>query len=157
MTSSTAVDRRYVAVIGGTEVSPSVAADAEAVGRLLAEAGAIVVTGGREGVAAAASRGAMDAGGLTVGILPGRSRDEANPWVRVAVPTGLGEMRNALVVMDADAVIAFPGAYGTLTEIAFALLANTKVIGLGTWALGEGISILSGDTPAEVVRLALGE
>jgi hypothetical protein len=155
MTSSEAVDGRYVAVIGGTEASPSVAADAEAVGRLLAEAGVIVVTGGREGVAAAASRGAMEAGGLTVGILPGRSRDEANPWVRVAVPTGLGEMRNALVVMDADAVIAFPGAYGTLTEIAFALLADTRVVGLGTWALGEGVSILSGNTPAEVVRLAL--
>ena len=121
MTTSTAVDGRYVAVIGGTEVSSSVAADAEEVGRLLAEAGVIVVTGGREGVATAASRGAMEAGGLTVGILPGRDRDEANPWVRVAVPTGLGEMRNALVVMDADAVIAFPGAYGTLTEIAFNL------------------------------------
>ena len=156
MTTSTAVDGRYVAVIGGTEVSSSVEADAEEVGRLLAEAGVIVVTGGREGVATAASRGAMEAGGMTVGILPGRDRDEANPWVRVAVPTGLGEMRNALVVMDADAVIAFPGAYGTLTEIAFALLANTRVVGLGTRALGGGASILSGETPAEVVRLALG-
>src|SRR3954451_23302422 len=95
---------RYVAVIGGTEVTDAIAADAEAVGRLLAEAGAIVVTGGRDGVAAAACKGALEAGGMTVGILPGRSRDEANPWVRVAVPTGLGEMRNALVVMDADAV-----------------------------------------------------
>ena len=156
MTTSTAVDGRYVAVIGGTEVSSSVEADAEEVGRLLAEAGVIVVTGGREGVATAASRGAMEAGGLTVGILPGRDRDEANPWVRVAVPTGLGEMRNALVVMDADAVIAFPGAYGTLTEIAFALLANTRIVGFGTWALGDGVPILSGETPAEVVRLALG-
>ena len=156
MSPSTAVDGRYVAVIGGTEVSSSVAADAEAVGRLLAEAGVIVVTGGREGVAAAACRGAMEAGGLTVGILPGRDRDEANPWVRVAVPTGLGESRNALVIMDADAVIAFPGAYGTLTEIAFALLANTRVVGLGTWALGDDVPILSGETPAEVVRLALG-
>ena len=155
MSPSTAVDGRYVAVIGGTEVSSSVAADAEEVGRLLAEAGVIVVTGGREGVAAAACRGAMEAGGLTVGILPGRDRDEANPWVRVAVPTGIGESRNALVVMDADAVIAFPGAYGTLTEIAFALLANTRVVGFGTWALGDGVAILSGETPAEVVRLAL--
>jgi uncharacterized protein (TIGR00725 family) len=155
MTSSIAVDGRYVAVIGGTEVTPAVEADAEAVGRLLAEAGVIVVTGGREGVAAAASRGAMQAGGVTVGILPGRDRDEANPWVQIAVPTGLGEMRNALVVMDADAVIALPGAYGTLIEIAFALLANTKVVGLGNWALGEGVSILSGETPADVVRLAL--
>jgi uncharacterized protein (TIGR00725 family) len=155
MTSSIAGDGRYVAVIGGTDASPSVEADAEAVGRLLAEAGVIVVTGGRDGVAAAASRGAMEAGGLTVGILPGRDRDEANAWVRIAVPTGLGEMRNALVVMDADAVIALPGAYGTLIEIAFALLANTKVVGLGPWAPGEGVSILSADTPAEAVRLAL--
>jgi uncharacterized protein (TIGR00725 family) len=155
MTSSMASDGRYVAVIGGTQVSPAVEADAEAVGRLLAEAGVIVVTGGREGVAAAACRGAFEAGGLTIGILPGRDRDEANAWVRVAIPTGLGEMRNALVVMDVDAVIALPGAYGTLIEIAFSLLANIKVIGLGTWALGEGVSILSGDTPAEVVELAL--
>jgi uncharacterized protein (TIGR00725 family) len=151
----TAGGGRYVAVIGGTEVSPAVETEAVAVGRLLAEAGAIVVTGGRDGVAAAACRGAMEAGGVTVGILPGRSRDEANPWVQVAIPTGIGEMRNALVVMDADAVIAFPGAYGTLTEIAFSLLARTKVVGLGTWALGEGVSILAGETPEEVVRLAL--
>jgi hypothetical protein len=75
--------------------------------------------------------------------------------VRIAVPTGLGELRNALVVMDADAVIALPGAYGTLIEIAFALLGNTRVVGLGNWALGEGVSILSGDTPADVVTLAL--
>jgi uncharacterized protein (TIGR00725 family) len=92
---------------------------------------------------------------LTVGILPGRDRGEANPWVTVAIPTGIGEMRNALVVMDADAVIAFPGAYGTLIELAFSLLADTKVVGLGEWALGDGISILSADSPAEVVRLAL--
>src|SRR5438067_2302924 len=155
MTAAGRGDGRYVAVIGGTEVSGAVEGDAEAVGRLLAEAGAIVVTGGRDGVAAAACRGAMEAGGLTVGILPGRSRDEANPWVQVAVPTGLGEMRNALVVMDADAVIALPGSYGTLIELAFSLLGNTKVIGLGPWALGEGITILSADTPTDVVRLAL--
>lgn len=154
MTST--VGGRYVAVIGGTEVTTAVEADAEEVGRLLAQAGATVVTGGREGVAAAASRGAMEAGGMTVGILPGRSRDEANPWVQIAVPTGIGEMRNAMVVMDADAVIALPGAYGTLIEIAFALLARTKVVGLGTWALEDGVSILSGETPEEVVRLALG-
>lgn len=147
--------RRYVAVIGGTAVVPSVEADAEAVGRLLAEAGAVVVTGGREGVAAAASRGAAAAGGLAVGILPGRDRREANPWVQIAVPTGLGELRNALVVMDADAVIAFPGSYGTLIEIAFSLHAGTKLVALGRWALAEGVSIVSADSPEEVVRLAL--
>ena len=95
----------------------------------------MVVTGGRQGVAAAVCRGAVEAGGLTVGILPGRDRAEANPWVTVAVPTGLGETRNALVVMGADAVIAFPGVYGTLSEVAFALLAGTPVVGLGTWTL----------------------
>ena len=155
MTSPTVAPRRYVAVIGGTEVDPGVEADAETVGRLLAEAGIVVVTGGREGVAAAACRGASSAGGVTIGLLPGRGRDEANPWVSIAIPTGLGEMRNALVVMDADAVIAFPGAYGTLIEMAFSLLSGTKVVGLGAWALGEGVSILSADTPDEVVRLAL--
>lgn len=155
MTSPAGAPRRYVAVIGGTVVDQSVADDAEAVGRLLAEAGVIVVTGGREGVAAAACKGAAEAGGLTVGILPGRERDEANPWVGVAIPTGLGEMRNALVVMNADAVIAFPGAYGTLIELAFSLLSGAKVVGLGSWASGEEVSILSADSPAEVVRLAL--
>ena len=152
---TTAAPCRYVAVIGGTTVEPDVEAAAEEVGRLLAERDVVLVTGGREGVAAAACRGAMTAGGLTVGILPGRDRIEANPWVQVAVPTGLGEMRNALVVMDADAVIAFPGAYGTLIEMAFSLLSGTRVVGLGTWALGDDVSILSGSTPDEVVRLAL--
>ncbi|HEV3226565.1 MAG TPA: hypothetical protein VGZ52_07015 [Acidimicrobiales bacterium] len=156
MTAPIARRARHVAVIGGTDVTAQVEADAEAVGRLLARAGVVVVTGGREGVASAACRGASEAGGLTVGILPGRDRSDANPWVGVAIPTGLGETRNALVVMDADAVIAFPGAYGTLIELAFALLADAKVVGVGTWALGENTSILSVDTPDEAVRLALG-
>jgi uncharacterized protein (TIGR00725 family) len=155
MTLPTDVPRRSVAVIGGTAVDDAVAANAEAVGRLLAEAGAVVVTGGREGVAAAACRGAAGAGGLTVGILPGRERGEANPWVQVAVPTGLGELRNALVVMDADAVIAFPGSYGTLIEMAFSLHAGTKLVAFGRWALEDDVSILSADSPEDVVRLAL--
>lgn len=145
----------YVAVVGGYDASPDVLAAAEEVGRLLAEAGAIVVTGGREGVAAAASRGAAGAGGLTLGILPGHRRAEANEWVRVAVPTGMGETRNALVVMDADAVIAFPGRFGTLTEVAFALHAGTIVVGLGTWDLGPDAPILPAVDPADAVQLAL--
>ncbi|MGH9187969.1 MAG: LOG family protein [Acidimicrobiales bacterium] len=141
-----------MAVVGGYDADHATEAAAEAVGRLLAQRGAVVVTGGRQGVAAAASRGAVAAGGLTVGILPGRSRAEANPWVQVAVPTGLGETRNALVVMDADAVIAFPGRYGTLSEVAFALLAGTIVIGLGTWDVD---GVLAADSPEEAVTLAL--
>ena len=124
-----------VAVIGGYDVGADVLAVAEEVGRRLAEAGAVVVTGGRRGVAEAASRGAALAGGTVVGVLPGRDRAEANPWVGVAVPTGMGETRNALVVMGADAVVALPGSFGTLSEMAFALLAGTPVVGIGTWEL----------------------
>jgi uncharacterized protein (TIGR00725 family) len=142
----------HIAVVGGYEASAAVDADAETVGRLLAAAGAIVITGGRQGVAAAVSRGATEAGGLTVGILPGRDRREANEWVQVAVPTGLGETRNALVVMGADAVIAFPGRYGTLSEVAFALLHDTPVIGLGA---PEVEGVVPAATADEAVRLAL--
>lgn len=150
----------YISIVGGYECDDATAAAAEEVGRLLAERGAVVVTGGREGVAAAASRGAAGAGGLTVGILPGRDRSEANQWIRVAVPTGLGETRNALVVMDAAAVIAFPGQYGTLSEVAFALLAGTRVVGLridgqaGRWDLADS-PIEWADDPVAAVEQAL--
>jgi uncharacterized protein (TIGR00725 family) len=152
-------DRPHVAVVGGYDVDADTLGQAEAVGRLLAQGGAILVTGGRRGVAEAASRGASEAGGLTVGVLPGRDRSEANPWVDVAVPTGLGDTRNALVVMGADAVIAFPGQYGTLSEVAFALLDGTPVIGLGTWELrragGLDDSVERARDPEDAVTRAL--
>jgi uncharacterized protein (TIGR00725 family) len=144
---------RYVSVVGGTEADEAVLTLAEEVGRLLAQRDCIVVTGGRAGVAEAACRGAVLAGGSTVGILPGTGRAEANPYVTVAVPTGVGEARNALVVMDAAAVIALPGAYGTLSEVAFALLAGTPVI-----VLGEGWDVagtVPARTAADAVDLAL--
>ncbi|HEV3127896.1 MAG TPA: hypothetical protein VGY32_02890, partial [Solirubrobacteraceae bacterium] len=86
----------YVGVVGASEASPEAAAAAEAIGRGLAEAGALVVCGGLGGVMAAACRGAQSAGGVTVGILPGATRQEANQWLSVAIPTGLGELRNGL-------------------------------------------------------------
>jgi hypothetical protein len=128
----------YVAVIGASLPTPDDLQDAEAVGRGLAERGAIVVTGGRGGVMAAASRGAASAGGVVVGVLPGLDRGEANEWVTVALTTGLGELRNGLVARAADAVVAVGGAYGTLSEIALALQAGTPVFGLHTWPI-EGI------------------
>jgi uncharacterized protein (TIGR00725 family) len=106
---------------------------AEEVGRLLAERGAMLVCGGLGGTMEAACRGARAGGGTTIGILPGLSRSDANPFVDVVVPTGLGEARNALVVRAADAVIALGGGYGTLSEIALALRAGKPVIGIGTW------------------------
>jgi uncharacterized protein (TIGR00725 family) len=128
-------DGPYIAVIGPGRASEAEAADAEAVGRALATGGAVVVCGGLGGVMEAACRGAKAAGGTTVGILPGPDRAAANAWVDVAVATGLGEARNALVVRAADALVAVGGEYGTLSEIALALKAAKPVVGLGTWAL----------------------
>jgi uncharacterized protein (TIGR00725 family) len=114
----------YVAVVGPGEVAEqAILDDARAVGTQLARRGVVVVTGGLGGVMAAACRGAHDAGGTTLGILPGSDRAAANQWVTVAVATGLGELRNGLVVRAADAVIAVAGEYGTLSEIALALKA----------------------------------
>ena len=125
----------YVAVVGAGIADQTTFEIAEEVGRLLAERGAIVVCGGSTGVMEGACKGAKEAGGTTVGILPGFARSEANDYVDIAIPTGLGEMRNALVVRAADVVIAVEGEYGTLSEMALALKIGTPVVGLGAWEL----------------------
>ncbi|HYZ81165.1 MAG TPA: TIGR00725 family protein [Solirubrobacteraceae bacterium] len=142
----------YIAVIGASRPSPELEQAAEDVGRGLGAAGAIVITGGRGGVMAAASRGARQAGAVVVGLLPGLDRREANEWVQIAIPTGLGDLRNGLVTRSADAVVAVGGAYGTLTEIAYALNEGVGVVGYDTWAI-EGVELA--DTPAGAVERAL--
>jgi uncharacterized protein (TIGR00725 family) len=142
----------YVAVVGAGDASNAELEAAETVGRELARRGVVVVCGGLGGVMAAVCRGAASAGGLTVGILPGADRSAANEWVRVAIPTGLGEVRNALVVRAADAVVAVGGAYGTLSEIALALKRGIPVVGLGTWEI-DGVERV--DSPADAVAAAL--
>lgn len=127
----------HVAVVGAGQCEPSLAGLAEEVGRRLAGRGAVLVCGGLGGVMEAACRGAKSAGGMTIGLLPGLERADANPFVDVAVPTGLGEARNALVVRAADALIAVGGEFGTLSEIALALKAGKRVIGLHTWQLAR--------------------
>ena len=127
-----------VAVVGPGAAGAEVVDTARAVGRALAARGAIVVCGGRGGVMEAACRGARESDGLTVGILPGLDRTEANPYVTVPVATGLGEARNALVVRAADVLIAVAGEFGTLSEIAFALKAGKGVVGIDTWELARG-------------------
>jgi uncharacterized protein (TIGR00725 family) len=149
-----------VAVIGpGTGASAEQLDAAEEVGRLLAEAGAVVVCGGLGGAMEAVCRGARSASGMTVGILPGRDRRDANEYVQVALPTGLGEGRNALVVRAADVVVAVGGGYGTLSEIALALRADKPVVGIDTWELARGGEPDSGvarvRSAAEAVRAAL--
>src|SRR3954453_6992823 len=119
--------RSYVAVVGPGEANPEELAAAEGVGAELAGRGAIVVCGGLGGVMEAACRGARGAGGVTVGILPGADRADANEFFSVAIATGLGEARNALVVRAADALVAVGGEYGTLSEIALALKTGTPV------------------------------
>jgi hypothetical protein len=119
---------------------------------VLAERGAVVVTGGGTGVMEAACRGAAGAAGMTVGFLPGNDRTAANPHVRVAIATGLGELRNGLVVRAADVVVAVGGAYGTLSEVALALKTDVPVVGLNTWAI-DGIERVA--TPGEAAAMAL--
>lgn len=153
--------KRIVAVIGAGACTAEEAVLAEAVGRGLAEGGAILVCGGRGGVMEAACRGAKAAGGLTVGLLPGANPAEANAYVDVPLATGLGEARNMLVVRAARAVIAIGGEFGTLSEIAFALKLGIPVIGLNTWGLTKAGSpvpaIRAARTPDEAVAWALAE
>jgi len=146
----TAVSRPYIAVCGpGTSERD---AEAHAVGRGLAQAGAIVVCGGLGGVMAAAARGAAEAGGTVIGLLPGDDRSGANPYLTVAVPTGLGELRNGLIVRTAEVVIAIRGGWGTLSEVALARKIGRPVVGLGDWDLPE---IHLAADPADAVRAAL--
>ncbi len=146
-------------MVGGEEPPAELLPLAEEVGRRIAEAGATVVCGGRGGVMEATCRGARRAGGLTIGILPGADRSEANPEVDVAIPTGLGVARNPLVVLSGNAVIAIDGSFGTLTEIAHALDLGKPVIALRSWNLDSaGIDparYVRVQTPAEAVSLAL--
>ena len=139
-----------MAVVGPGDSDVGAEDTAERVGRELARRGAVLVCGGLGGVMEAACRGARDAGGTTVGILPGTDRRSANRFVEVAVPTGMGEARNALVVRAADAVVAVAGGYGTLSEIALALKAGKPVIGLGSWEI-EGV-VRAGEPEDAVAR-----
>lgn len=122
-----------IAVIGAGRCNKRQYAIARSVGQLIASQGAMLISGGLGGVMEAASRGAKEAGGLTIGILPSARRADANAYIDIIIPSGLGEARNLLIVNSAQAVIAIGGGYGTLSEIAFALKSNTPLIGINTW------------------------
>lgn len=145
----------YVGVVGPSgEPAPAVLSAAEEVGRRLAEAGVVVVTGGGTGVMEAASRGASRAGGTVLGLLPGGDRREGNRHLTVAVPTGLGEMRNALLVRTADVVVAVGGSWGTLSEVALACRTGVPTYAIGGWDLPDGGPVAVADA-AEAVSRAL--
>ncbi|MDQ7843631.1 MAG: TIGR00725 family protein [Armatimonadota bacterium] len=151
--------RRVIGVIGESVFSdPAHEALAEEVGRRIAEAGCILLCGGLGGVMEAAARGARGARGLTVGVLPGPQRDEANPYIDVAIATGMGQMRNVVIVLTADVLIAIGGGYGTLSEIGHALRCGKPVVGLRTWEAqrgGERAPLTVVETAEEAVRAAL--
>lgn len=141
-----------IAVIGGSSPTSEEASLARDVGRALAEAGAVLICGGRGGVMEAACRGAKEAGGTTIGVLPGPDASEANPYVDIPIVTGIGEARNAIIVRTAQVAIAVGGSYGTLSEIAFALGFDTPVIGLRTWTVER-----EGHPPAPIIRVETAE
>jgi uncharacterized protein (TIGR00725 family) len=146
----------YVAVIGASNATEWELATAERVGRLLADAGCVLVCGGLGGVMDVAARGSAAGGGVSIGILPGDDRVDASRHLTVAIASGFGEARNAIVARSADAVIAVGGEFGTLSEIALALKMGKPVIGLGTWELGRDDlatdPIVRAETPEEAVE-----
>ena len=142
----------YVAVVGPGEATAAQMAVAEELGARLVDLGATLVCGGLGGVMEAACRGAKSRRGTTVGLLPGLDRSAANGWVDVAIATGLGELRNGLIVRTSDAVVAVGGGAGTLSEIGFALKLGRPVIGIGTFEV-EGVTQVS--SAAEAASLAL--
>ncbi len=144
-----------VAVCGAGTPDPALEGLAEEVGSALARAGAVLVCGGLGGVMAAAARGAAAAGGLTIGLLPGSDPAAANPYIRVALTTGLGEARNVLVARSAGAVIAIGGEWGTLSEVAFARKVGVPVVLLAPGARTAGLGLPTTATAEEAVAWAL--
>ncbi len=136
-------------MIGGSAPAPKHLRIAETMGRLIAENGFVLVNGGLKGVMEASAKGAKAAGGWVIGILPGRSAQEANPFTDIAVPTGLGYMRNALVVLNSDVLVAIDGSYGTLSEIAYTQIYGKKIFGIETWDIPGVIAV---ETPQAAMQ-----
>jgi len=149
----------YVAVVGPNDATQTELDQAEAIGEGLARKGAVLVCGGLGGVMHAAARGCDRGGGIAVGILPGDDRDPGSPHLTVAISTGMGETRNAIIVRTSDVIVAISGEFGTLSEVAFALKLGKPVVGLQTWELakrGKPVpAIRRVETPDEAVREAL--
>lgn len=146
-------------MIGAGESEEEIFRAAEEVGRRIAEAGAVLICGGRGGVMEAASRGAVEAGGTVIGVLPTLSPADANPYVTHAVATGIGEARNLAVVASGEAVIAVGGEWGTLSEIAHARKIGRPVVAIQSWTLrnraGTDLGIVEAETPEQAVSAAL--
>ena len=134
--------KKRVGIIGGSSPSPQAEKKAEMMGELIADAGMILVNGGMGGIMKASARGAKKKGGFVLSILPGQSSDEGNSFTDIAMVTGMGHLRNPLVALNSDILVAVEGSYGTLSEIAFGKLYGKKILGLDTWDI-EGVESFS--------------
>jgi uncharacterized protein (TIGR00725 family) len=144
--------KQIIGVIGSSKPTKKAYQLAFRVGELIAEAGAVLICGGLDGVMEAACKGAKARGGITIGVLPGDDPTDANFWVDYPIVTGLGHGRNMIIVNSAQALVAISGGYGTLSEIAFGLTSGKKVYGLGSWDIK---GIVACDTPEIAVSNAL--
>lgn len=140
---------KRVGIIGGNYPDSKSLENAAEMGKLIAENGYILVNGGMGGVMEASAKGAKSAGGVVIAILPGKSVDEANNYVDIAIPTGLGYMRNPMVILNSDVVVAIDGSYGTLSEIAYAKIYKKPIFGLNTWNI-QGV--IPFPTPGEIIK-----
>lgn len=146
---------KIVGVIGAGRAEEELLKIAEKVGSLLAKKGLILINGGLGGVMEASAKGAFHEGGITIGLLPTGKKEDANPYIKIPIPTGMGEMRNALIVRASDILIAIGGEYGTLSEIALALKTGKKVIGIKTWKIPGVIEVESAEEALSIVLKTL--
>lgn len=144
--------KTIIGVIGPNQASNEEHKTAEEVGREIARRNGVLVCGGLGGVMEAVCRGARSEGGLTIGIIPGLHKSDANPYVDIPIVTGMSHARNVIVVRSSDAIIAIGGSYGTLSEIAFALTLEIPIVGINTWEVSPHIKRVT--TPKEAADLA---
>jgi len=147
--------KKIIAVIGGSEPDEKSLKIAEEVGSLIAQKGAVLITGGMGGVMNAASKGAKSANGLVIGILPTDNKAHANPYIDIPIVTGMSEARNIIIARTCDCAVAINGKYGTLSEIAYCLMFNVPVVGINTWDIGAPIKKAS--SAAQAVKIIFEE
>ena len=145
--------KTHIGVIGAGECSPEIYHQANELGHLIGKNDWVLFCGGLGGVMEGAAKGCYQSGGITVGILPGKEKDSANPFITLPIATGLGEGRNLLVVRASDVVVAIAGGYGTLSEIGFALKIGKPVVGLNTWPGIDGVDYV--ETPEQAIAIAV--
>src|SRR5271167_2539586 len=141
-----------ISVIGGSSISSKVEDLAESVGRMIAELGCVLVCGGLSGAMEAAAKGAQNAGGMTIGILPGKDKRDANSYIDISLPTSIGYARNTIVACSADIIVALPGSFGTNSEICYGLVYGRPVIDLGSWDIEGMIYAKNVDEAQEKIR-----